>query len=65
MERQRAKTIAARGREREAGPGRDDAALVARYERLLAAIERAAAARERTGLGDRLGRNQLRRSERA
>ena len=65
MERQRADTITTRGRGRGTGAGRDDAALVARYERLLAAIERAAAAKERTGLGDRLGRNQLRRSERS
>jgi hypothetical protein len=65
MERQRADTITTRGRGRGTGAERDDAALVARYERLLAAIERAAAAKERTGLGDRLGRNQLRRSERS
>jgi hypothetical protein len=65
MERQRADTIMTRGREREAGPGRDDAALVARYERLLAAIERAAAARERTELATRLGRDQLRRPGRS
>jgi hypothetical protein len=65
MERQGTDTIAARGRGRGAVPGRDDAALLARYDRLLAAIERAAAARARTGLSARLGRDQLRRPGRA
>lgn len=60
-ERQRTESGATRGRGRELFPARDDTALVARYERLLAALERAAATRERTGLAARLGREQLRR----
>jgi hypothetical protein len=53
---------AARGREET--PDRRDP-MVERYERLLAAIERIAASRERTGLSARLGREQLHRSARA
>jgi hypothetical protein len=54
---------AARGR--DATPDRHDPALMARYERLLAALERTAASREHTGLATRLGRGQLHRSIRA
>jgi hypothetical protein len=56
MERQRTDANNQPGRERGAVSGRDDAALVARYERLLAALERSAASRERTSLATRLGR---------
>jgi hypothetical protein len=61
MERQRTDFNTRRSRAaREDGSvsGRDDAALVARYERLLAALERSAASRERTSLATRLGRGQ-------
>jgi hypothetical protein len=50
---------------RGAPPDRHDAALMARYERLLAALERTAASRAHTGLATRLGRGQLHRSTRA
>jgi hypothetical protein len=65
MERQRTELSTRRDRTaRRATPERDDTALVARYERLLAALERSAVSRERTGLATRLGRNRLNRPTR-
>ena len=64
MERQRTATRPSRSpaeRERVATPERGDPALVARYERLLAALEREAATRVRDGLATRLGRGHLSR----
>jgi hypothetical protein len=66
MERQRTANATRRDREgRGETPDREDLALVQRYERLLAAIERIAASRERTGLSARLGRSHLHRPTRA
>ena len=68
MERQSSANTTRRGRAvrgREETPDRGDPALVERYERLLAAIERIAASRERTGLSTRLGRMHLHRPTRA
>ncbi|MFN8511379.1 MAG: hypothetical protein U0232_14740 [Thermomicrobiales bacterium] len=68
MERQRIATTPRReraAREREMVPEHGDPALVARYERLLAALEREAATRVRDGLATRLGRGHLSRPGRA
>jgi hypothetical protein len=54
---------ATRGRDATSQQG--DPELVARYEKLLAALERAAVSRQRTDLSTRLGRGQLKRPARA